>query len=149
MRPSTITIPCLPTWMSSLESIFCRAVSTEISIFRSSTSPARTGGNRGSWNAACSAISETASARGILATICPIQPRSTPFLYRVTKAPLGSFSFREAVSTRREEDAPEVGPASIAFLAIVCSSARSSLLRPRSMPTFCFSGSPLSLSLFG
>ena len=59
----------------------------EISISISSNSSTVTDGNRGSWNAADRAISTTVSPNGWGDRSKPMQPRSLPSAWRVTKAP--------------------------------------------------------------
>ena len=64
--------------------------STDTSTSRPSSSAARTGWNRGSSRAALTATRATSSPRGRRHSSVPMQPRSCPWRFNVTNAPLAS-----------------------------------------------------------
>ena len=129
-------MPCLPTSISSTSLIFWSGVRTEISYSSSPNSFEDTGGNRGSWKAAASAISTIVLTKGFSARMWPIQPLSLPSLWRVTNAPRVSFKVGESttnsgVFSPRQWD-------STTFRAISSSCAFSSEVSPKFTPTLFF-----------
>ena len=93
--PFLIYIPCFPRTISLILLIFFSGPSTVISISVFLNSAFDSGDKRGSSNAEEIADSCTTLNNGSEDMNLPMQPLKAPFIFNVTKAPIGFLRFEE------------------------------------------------------